>query len=63
MLPAPTTNITTISDQQQPTQKMPWRMPRRRLSRRASTPVQFSTMNDIGERQRSRHSYFIRLNW
>ena len=40
MFPAPTANIKSISDQQQPIQKIPWSTPRRNACRQWFLPVQ-----------------------
>ena len=62
-LPMPTTNITAISAQQQPTQKTPWSKPMRNASRRGARPCQRALTKLNGVRHRSRQRYLSALNW
>ena len=53
MFPVPTTNIVSMSAQQQPTQKSPWSMPIRNASRGGERPCQREFTKPNGVRQRS----------
>ena len=62
-LPVPTTNIRSISAQQQPTQKTPWSTPMRNASRDGARPCQRDTTNANGVWHCSRQRYLSALNW
>ena len=59
----PTTNMQSISAQQQPTQKTPWSTPMRNASRAGARPCQREATNASGVRHCSRQRYFRALNW
>ena len=62
-LPTPTANIRSISDQQQPTQKRPWRTPIMNASRRSLVPRQWFRRKPNGDRHSSRQWYLSGANW
>jgi hypothetical protein len=61
-LPRPTPNMTSISDQQQPTQNAPWAIPSSSASRRSEVPRQRFSTNPSGLRHWSRHRSRSGLN-
>ena len=62
-LPVPTTNMISISAQQQPTQNAPCASPSPQASRAGLRPRQCAMTTPSGLRQRSRHRRFSPENW
>ena len=61
-LPTPTTNMRSMSAQQQPTQKTPWSTPSRKACQRSCRPCQCPMTKLKGERHLSRQRYLRDVN-